>query len=233
MNLVLILVLPFVGSLISAFLPTTKRVVHTVIAVVTALLCAFCTFSYLPNFVQNQVETVQTMWIPSEHIQLILRLDGFAWLFSVIITIMGAFIALYAHYYLSDKDPARRFFICLQIFMGAMLGVVLSGNLIQLIVFWELTSLSSFMLIAYWFHRREARRGARMSLIITGGGGLALLASMLMIGQIVGSYDLSVVLDSGDTIRNHPWYLAVIILFAIGALSKSRSEERRVGNGWG
>src|SRR5699024_7622950 len=121
----------------------------------------------------------------------------------------------------SSQDPVRRFFVFFQIFMGSMLGVVLSGNLIQLVIFWELTSLSSFMLIAYWYHRRDARRGARMSLIITGGGGLALLAAMLMIGQIVGSFDLQTVLESGDIIRDHPWYRILIVLFALGTLTKS------------
>src|SRR5690554_3817849 len=105
--------------------------------------------------------------------------------------------------------------------MGSMLGIVMSGNLIQLVVFWELTSLSSFMLIAYWHHRLDARRGARMSLIITGAGGLCLLAGMLMLGQVVGSYDLDEVLASGDLVRTHPWYLAILILVALGALSKS------------
>src|SRR5699024_2231771 len=155
------------------------------------------------------------------NLEFILRLDGFAWLFSLIITVMGVFIALYAHYYLSAKDPVRRFYVFLQFFMGAMLGVVLSGNLIQLVIFWELTSLSSFMLIAYWYHRRDARRGARMSLIITGGGGLALLAAMLMLGQVVGSYNLDTVLQSGTLIRNHPWYPILLALFALGTLTKS------------
>ena len=83
-------------------------------------------------------------------------------------------------------------------FMGAMLGTVLSGNLIQLVVFWELTSLTSFMLIAYWYHRADARRGARMALIVTVGGGLSLLLGVLMLGEIVGSYDLDAVLAAGD-----------------------------------
>lgn len=221
MYLILILVLPFIGSLISAVLPASQRVLQTSVAVIVALICSALTLSYLPSFMTGDISVVSAQWIPSHDLNFSLRLDGFAWLFSLIISVMGAFIALYAHYYLSPQDPVRRFFVFLQIFMGSMLGVVLSGNLIQLVIFWELTSLSSFMLIAYWYHRRDARRGARMSLIITGGGGLALLAAVLMIGQIVGSFDLQVVLDSGDAIRNHPWYSILIILFALGALTKS------------
>lgn len=221
MYLVLILVLPFVGSLISAVLPASQRVLQTSVAVIVALLCSFLNLSYFSSFMAGEITVASAQWIPHHDLNFALRLDGFSWLFSMIISVMGAFIALYAHYYLSPQDPVRRFYVFLQVFMGSMLGVVLSGNLIQLVIFWELTSLSSFMLIAYWYHRRDARRGARMSLVITGGGGLALLAAVLMMGQIVGSFDLQTVLDSGDTIRNHPWYTILIVLFALGTLTKS------------
>src|SRR5690625_3698907 len=221
MSLLLILILPFIGGLVSACLPASKRVLQAGVAVTTAVLCTLCTLVYLPAFFQDGIPMVQAQWIPAYDLEFTLRLDGFAWLFTMIISVMGAFIALYAHYYLSAQDPVRRFFVFLQLFMGAMLGVVLSGNLIQLVIFWELTSLCSFMLIGYWYHRRDARRGARMSFIITGGGGLALLAAMLMIGQIVGSFDLQTVLESGDIIRDHPWYRILIVLFALGTLTKS------------
>ncbi|HEY1088619.1 MAG TPA: proton-conducting transporter membrane subunit, partial [Archangium sp.] len=105
--------------------------------------------------------------------------------------------------------------------MGAMLGVVMSGNLLQLVVFWELTSLASFLLIGYWYHRTDAQRGARMALIVTGGGGLCLLAGVVLLGRIVGSYDLDAVLASGAVIRAHPWYPAMLVLLAVGALTKS------------
>src|SRR5690606_8131082 len=186
-----------------------------------ALSCAFLTLQYFPAIARGEVIETAAQWIPAHGIEFKLRMDGFAWLFSIIISAMGALIALYAHYYLSPKDPVRRFFAFLQIFMGAMLGVVISGNIIQMVVFWELTSLSSFMLIAYWYHRRDARRGARMSLIITGGGGLCLLAGVLMMGQVANTYDLGEILQSGDLIRNHEWYSYILVLFALGALTKS------------
>jgi multicomponent K+:H+ antiporter subunit A len=122
---------------------------------------------------------------------------------------------------MSPQDPVPRFFAFLMAFMGAMLGTVLSGNLIQLVVFWELTSLTSFMLIAYWYHRPDARRGARMAAIVTVGGGLSLLLGVLLLGSIVGSYDLDAVLAAGETIRGHPWYGAVLVLVVIGVLTKS------------
>ncbi|MEP6606508.1 MAG: monovalent cation/H+ antiporter subunit A, partial [Nitrosospira sp.] len=148
-------------------------------------------------------------------------MDGFAWLFAMLVTVMGTLVVLYARYYMAVQDPVPRFFSFFLAFMGSMLGVVLSGNLIQLVVFWELTSLTSFMLIAYWYHRLDARRGARMALTVTAAGGLCLLAGVLILGRIVGSYDLDIVLASGDLIRAHSWYLAALILIALGALTKS------------
>ncbi|HHU94058.1 MAG TPA: monovalent cation/H+ antiporter subunit A [Alcaligenaceae bacterium] len=221
MYLLILLVLPFIGSLISSLLPASQRKPHALLAGSVALMCAFCTLLYTPTVFDGQTILFSSEWIPAYDIDFTLRLDGFAWLFSLIVSVMGALIALYAHYYLSPQDPARRFFAFLQAFMGSMLGVVISGNLIQLVVFWELTSLSSFMLIAYWYHRRDARRGARMSLVITGGGGLCLLAGMLMMGQVAGSYDLDTVLQSREQIQSHHWYPILLTLFALGALTKS------------
>lgn len=221
MYLLIILALPFVGSLISSLLPASQRKLHALLAGGVASVCAAITLAYAPAIFQGQIIQFSSAWIPAHGIDFTLRMDGFAWLFSLIVSVMGALIALYAHYYLSPQDPARRFFAFLQAFMGSMLGVVISGNLIQLVVFWELTSLSSFMLIAYWYHRRDARRGARMSLVITGGGGLCLLAGVLMLGQVAGSYDLSTVLATRDVVQSHPWYPILLALIALGALTKS------------
>lgn len=115
------------------------------------------------------------------------------------------------------------FFTFLLAFMAAMQGVVLSGNLIQLVVFWELTSLTSFLLIGYWHHRSDARCGARMALTVTAAGGLCLLLAMLLIGYVAGSWDVDQVLSSGDLIRNHPWYGVILLLFALGTFTKAPS----------
>src|SRR5690606_23583011 len=134
---------------------------------------------------------------------------------------IGALVVLYAAYYLHDDDPPARFFMFLVLFTGAMLGVVLADNLLLLVVFWELTSLSSFLLIGYWSHRIDAREGARMALTITGAGGLALLAGVLLIGHIVGSLKLDDVLAAGDIIRAHPLYIPALLLVLAGAFTKS------------
>jgi multicomponent K+:H+ antiporter subunit A len=148
-------------------------------------------------------------------------MDGLAWTFALVICAIGALVVLYARYYLSTEDPPARFFAYLLAFMGAMLGVVLADNLILLVVFWELTSLSSFLLIGFWTHRSDARQGARMALTVTGMGGLCLLGGVLVLGQIVGSYSLDVVLVSGALVRADPLYPVALVLILLGAFTKS------------
>ncbi len=221
MLLILILAIPFVGSLCTALLPSNARRAGAWIAGGCALASLLLTLWLTPEIASQHILKITVPWIPSQGVDITLRMDGYAWLFAIIVSAMGALIALYAHYYLSSQDPVPRFFAFLLSFMGAMLGVVLAGNLIQLLVFWELTSLSSFMLIGYWQHRADARRGARMALLVTGGGGFCLLASMLIIGHIVGSYDLDAVLAAATEIRTHRWYPILLVLLALGALTKS------------
>ena len=114
-----------------------------------------------------------------------------------------------------------RFYSYLMLFQGAMLGIVLSDNILLLLVFWELTSLSSFLLIGYWKHLPEGRQGARMALAVTGSGGLAMIAGALMLGHVAGSYDLSVMLTQKDAIQASPLYLPALILILLGAFTKS------------
>jgi len=160
-------------------------------------------------------------WMPALGLNLAFRLDGLALLFAGLILGIGLLIVLYARYYLSERDSMGRFYACLMLFMGSMLGIVLSENLIQLLIFWELTSLSSFLLISYWQHREEARQGARMALAVTGLGGFALLGGFLLLGHIVGSYALSDVFAAGDLIRGHPLYVPTLLLILLGAFTKS------------
>src|SRR5690606_32418725 len=134
---------------------------------------------------------------------------------TLLVSLMGALVVLYARYYMSPEDPVPRFFSFLLAFMGSMLGIVLSGNLIQLVVFWELTSFSSFMLIAYWYHRVDARQGARMALTVTATGGFCLLAGVIMLGEIAGGYDLDHVLAAGSRVAAHPWYPAMLVLILL------------------
>jgi multicomponent K+:H+ antiporter subunit A len=221
MVLGLIVLLPFLGSLAAAFLPPHARAAATRLAGLVALACTLLGASLYPAVVDGEAVRLTLPWMPQYGLALSLRMDGFAWLFTMLVAGMGALVVLYARYYMSSADPVPRFFSFLLAFMGAMLGIVLSGNLVQLVVFWELTSLTSFMLIAYWYHREDARRGARMSLVMTMAGGLALLLGVLLLGAIAGSYDLEAVLAAGATIRAHPWYPAALLLVLAGVFTKS------------
>ena len=221
MMLIWIVVLPFVASVCAPFIPARVRNGAAWLAAAVALCCTVWIASLYPQLAQGGVVRATLPWAPALGLEFSLRMDHYAWLFSMIVTMMGALVVLYARYYLSPRDPVARFFAFFLAFMGSMLGVVLSGNLLQMVLFWEMTSLASFMLIAYWHHRVDARRGARMALAMTGGGGLCLLAGVLIIGNIVGSYDLDTVLAAGDVVRAHPWYMAALTLVVLGALTKS------------
>ncbi|HEX7115234.1 MAG TPA: monovalent cation/H+ antiporter subunit A [Steroidobacter sp.] len=217
----IIVLLPFLGSLCTAFLPSHARNAAAWIAGAVALSCSLLTASLYPEIAGGEIVRLTLPWMPRYGLELSLRVDGYAWLFAMLVAVMGVLVVMYARYYMSPADPVPRFFSFLQAFMGAMLGVVLSGNLIQLVVFWELTSLTSFVLIAYWYHRADARRGARMAMIVTVAGGLALLVGVLMLGSIVGSYELDEVLAAGDRIRSHEWYASLLALIVAGVLTKS------------
>src|SRR5687768_5640065 len=221
MSLAWLVILPFAGSLCAAFVPSHARNAAAWLAGTVAVACIALGVQFYPQIAEGEVVRATFQWAPAVGLDFTLRMDGFAWLFAMLVTVMGALVILYARYYMSAQDPVPRFFSFLLAFMGAMLGVVLSGNLIQLVVFWELTSLTSFMLIAYWYHREDARRGARMALIVTVSGGLCLLLGVLVLGTIVGSFDLDVVLASGDLIRADPWYAPALLLILLGVFTKS------------
>ncbi len=221
MSLWWILLLPFVGSALAAMLPTRARNLEALLAGVVTVGTAIGIGTLFPQVAGGGVVTLRASWLPSLGIDLLLRVDGFAWMFGMLVSVIGALVVLYARYYLSPEDPATRFYSLLLGFMGAMLGVVLSGNLVQMVVFWELTSIFSFLLIGYWHHRKDARAGARMAFTVTATGGLALLAGVLLLGHVAGSYELDVVLAAGDKVRAHALYLPIVLLVLAGTLTKS------------
>ncbi|MCT9825753.1 multisubunit potassium/proton antiporter PhaA subunit /multisubunit potassium/proton antiporter PhaB subunit [Pseudomonas sp. GV105] len=221
MSLIVLLLLPFIGSCLAALLPHNARNTESLLAGLIALIGTVQVALLYPQIAHGGVIREEFMWLPSLGVNFVLRMDGFAWLFSMLVLGIGTLVSLYARYYMSPDDPVPRFFAFFLAFMGAMLGLVISGNLIQIVFFWELTSLFSFLLIGYWHHRADARRGAYMALMVTGAGGLCLLAGVMLLGHIVGSYDLDLVLAAGDQIRAHSLYPVMLALVLIGALSKS------------
>ncbi len=221
MPLALLVALPFIASVLAAFLPANARNRESTLAGLVALGCAIQAALLFPRLANGNVIRYEVEWLSAFGLNLVFRMDGFAWLFCMLVLGIGALVVLYARYYMSASDPVPRFFAFFLAFMGAMMGVVLSGNLVQMVLFWELTSLFSFLLIGYWHHRRDARRGARMALTVTGAGGLCLLAGVLILGRIVGSYELDVLLASGDVVRAHPLYTTALVLVLLGAFTKS------------
>lgn len=217
----LLILLPFIGALVAACMPTGSRNRPAAVAGAVTLIALVLAIGSFARVSDGEVLRERYAWLPDMGLDLMLRMDGLAWVFTVMVLGIGLLVLLYARYYMSRRDPVARFFAYMLAFMGAMLGVVLSGNLIQLVVFWELTSVTSFLLIGYWQHRNDARRGARMAFTVTTMGGLCLLVGVLMLGHIAGSYELDTVLAAGDRVRSHPWYLPTLVLVALGALTKS------------
>jgi multicomponent K+:H+ antiporter subunit A len=221
MSLWLLALLPWAAAIVVACLPaSSRRGAAWVAGAATLGVLALALHAAGPVFA-GEVRGVALPWLPSLGLQFGFRMDGLAWLFTLLIGGIGALVVLYAAWYLDGADPARRFFVFLLLFMGAMLGVVLADNLLLLVVFWELTSLASFLLIGYWHAHADAREGARMALAVTGAGGLCLLAGALLIGHIVGDFRLDVVLRSADLIRAHPLYETALVLVLLGAFTKS------------
>ena len=221
MNLIWVPLLPLLGCLVSLLLGRYPRSTMALGAAILPAIALGIVVSLAPEVMSGNNPVVTYDWVPALSLQISFMLDGLALMFTLLILGIGLLVILYARYYLSEADNAGRFYASLLLFMTAMLGVVLSANLIQLWFFWELTSVSSFMLISYWSHRSDARKGARMAMTITGAGGLALLAGLILIGEVVGSYDLRTVLASGSLIAEHSLYPVIVVLVLLGAFTKS------------
>ncbi len=221
MTLLWIPLLSLFGSIISSMTGKLTRNQSTILTLVMPVVALLITVSLTPAVIAGEVIRETISWIPLLGIDIAFRLDGLALLFVFMILGIGILVIFYARYYLSSHDSLPKLYSYLMLFMTAMLGIVMSNNVIQLWFFWELTSISSFLLISYWWHKPEARKGAIMALTVTGGGGLALLAGLLLLGNIVGSYDLDIILASREVIQAHAWYEITLILILLGAFTKS------------
>lgn len=221
MSLFLIAALPFLGALLPGLLIRAGRDACAIVTGSVTLLALIGLGVNAPAVLRGEVVTARIDWIPALGLNANFFLDGLGLLFAGMILSIGLLVIIYARFYLSRNDAMGRFYTFLLLFQGAMVGIVLSDNVLMLLVFWELTSLSSFLLIGYWNHLPEGRQGARMALAVTGAGGLALIGGMLMLGNIVGSYDLSVILESKDVIQSSPLYLPALILILLGCFTKS------------
>lgn len=220
--LLLIVLLPLLaGTALTGWIGAhSRRATAVAAAVVTA--CSLALLALHAPAVWSGAGVYQFHpWVADIGLNIGLRLDGLSFLFAGLITVIGLLIILYASYYLSPEDSAAKFYAVMMLFMAAMLGVVLSDNLLLLVVFWELTSVSSFLLVGYWSHRPEARSGARQALAVTGGGGLAMLAGLVMLGWIAGTFELSEMAGRAAEIQADPLFLPALLLILLGAFTKS------------
>ena len=221
MSLTLIVMLPFLGAVLPAVMIRAGRDACALATGAVTLLAFTLLMVEAPAVLRGEVIRVSYEWLPALGLNVTFFLDGLGLLFAGLILGIGLLIITYARYYLSKDDPMGRFYVFLLLFQGAMVGIVLSDNILLLLIFWELTSLSSFLLIGYWKHLPEGRQGARMALAVTGAGGLSMIAGMLILGQIAGSYDLTVILQQGEMIRQSPLYLPALVLILGGCFTKS------------
>ena len=175
----------------------------------------------LPRVASGEVFRVRLEWIPSLDVSLSLAFDGLSLLFALIICCIGFFVTLYAADYLPEQASWGKFYTLLHGFLLAMLGLVTSDNLLTVFVFWELTTLISYLLIGFECEAEKARQNARQALLVTGAGGLVLLVGFLLLGQIAGTYEISQLPSQSARIKSDPLYFAVLMMVFIGAFTKS------------
>jgi multicomponent Na+:H+ antiporter subunit A len=177
--------------------------------------------SLLPLASDGQPAAFSLPWSPELGLFFSFRADGLSLLFALLISGVGTLVIVYAGGYLKEHRDLGKFYAWLSVFMGSMLGLALADNMLLLFVFWELTSLSSYMLIGFEHERETARAAAQQAFLITAGGGLALLAGLLLLGQVGGTLELSALLRQGDVVRTSPFYLPAVVLILVAAFTKS------------
>ena len=214
-----IILSPFLALPLVAWLGRTTSRASQFAALIPAALSAY--FVYAALVVRNNGPfTVSMPWAPALNLSLSFRFDGLSTFFAILIVAVGTLVVMYAPKYLEHHEHAGRFNVALFAFMGSMLGLVLSDNVIALFVFWELTGFTSYLLIGFDHARSEARRAATQALIVTGGGGLALLAAAILMLQAGGTAQLSELVAQGS-LSNSPVYGGIASLLLLAAFTKS------------
>jgi len=218
----IIILLPLVlGTTLVSWLKQFSRGVTALGAIGVSLSSFLLLLSQAPAIFDGAVMTQTWSWLPQLGIDFSFRLDSLGLLFALLISGIGTLIYIYAYYYLNPKNSLSKLYLLLMLFMAAMLGISLSNNLIILLVFWELTSISSFLLVGYWSNYEAAQRGSRMALTITGMGGLAMLGGFVLLGQITGTYQLDQILTMTEQIQSHHLFVPTLLLILLGAFTKS------------
>ncbi|MCC5626451.1 hypothetical protein LC574_36555, partial [Nostoc sp. CHAB 5715] len=221
MLLLALIFLPFIAVVLIMTMRRASRGVHMLIAAGASAGGLAILLSQASTVLSGRTATIRIAWLPTLGLDFSLWLDPLALLFAGLILGIGLLVVIYAQGYLAKSEPTARFLSFLMLFQGAMVGIALSSNILLMLVFWEMTSLASFLLIGFWRDQAEARQGARMALTITGGGGLALIAGMVLLGKAAGSYDLATILARAELVQLSPLYPAILLLILAGAFTKS------------
>lgn len=178
-------------------------------------------FPMIKRVAAGEAILIQNSWFPSMGIDINFVVDGLSLTFALIVSGIGALILVYAGSYLHGNPKQARFYGYLLFFMTSMLGVVLSDNILALFIFWELTSISSYLLIGFNHESERSRYAALQALIVTGGGGLALMAGLILLGNIAGSFNISEMMGLAGTLGSHALFVPIVILIFAGAFTKS------------
>lgn len=218
----IIILLPLIlGTTLVSLLKQSSRRLTAFAAVGVSMTSLGLLLTQAREVFNGAVITQSWSWLPQLGIDFSFRLDALGLLFALLISGIGTLIYIYAYFYLGPKNSLNKLYLLLMLFMAAMLGISLSNNLILLLIFWELTSISSFLLVGYWSNYDAAQRGSRMALTITGMGGLAMLGGFILLGQITGTYEIDQILTMTAQIQSHALFVPTLLLILLGAFTKS------------
>jgi multicomponent Na+:H+ antiporter subunit A len=211
----------FVGALAA---PLIHRVVKSRGSALISLLPLglFVYFAQMvPSVAAGVLPRENLDWVPELGMRLTFRMDGLGLLFALLITGIGTLVVFYAAGYMKEYERQGRFYLFLLSFLSSMLGLVLADNLLTLFLFWEMTSITSYLLIGFDHQKAESRSAALQAFLVTGGGGLALLGGLLLLGTAAGTFDVSEMVGASGVLANHPYYLPALALILLGAFTKS------------
>ncbi|MEK4090919.1 MULTISPECIES: Na+/H+ antiporter subunit A [unclassified Viridibacillus] len=220
---VLFIFIPIIAAIFIPVLFKKVRGIHTgwFVLIVPVVLAAIYA-SYISRVMHGETIVSKVNWVPSLDISFISYIDGLSLLFSLLITGIGALVVLYSIFYLDrTREQLHNFYVYLLMFMSAMLGVVQSDHLISLYLFWELTSISSFLLIGYWYDRDRSRFGALKSMMITVFGGLMMLGGFILLSIMGETYSIRELIAQAPTLASHDWFTLSLVLILLGAFTKS------------
>lgn len=221
MSILLIVLLPIFASLLPGILAKYIKGIHTGYFVLLVPLIASLYFLSLIQTVMHAPINKHFTWMPSIGLNFDIRLDGLTLLFTLLISIIGTLVMFYSIHYLHKEEALGRFYTYLLLFMGAMLGIVTSNNVLSLYLFWELTSISSFLLISFWYHKEKSTNGALKSMLITVFGGLMMLGGLSILIGITGTPVISDIFAQAPKVQSHSLFTLAAILILLAAFTKS------------